>query len=957
VAKRIYLLIACLVLSCFALSCGSSNTTASGNGTSSAPAGFEFTTPATPPVIENFGSSPMTVSLTVSASSGATVTWSLQNGSGIGKPVGTLTANGTSATYAPPPAQPPLTSAQCGESGGTAADGQSLPITQQVTVTASDTSGDTAIMPIFIIETPPCIATTASITNGICSSSATTTPCPQFPPQGSGDCTIGSSTCTCPAPGSIMPGGSVQPFQVGTYGSLPIYEGGGLLQPFGQPPFTWAVASGSLPGGLSIQPGPTTTSIFLAGTPVTPGCTTFSLQITDAMGATATLPYFAAVVPAAIKVQAPNNWEGSGGVAYPPVALVASGGISPYTWIPNPFATICNTSAVAQWGLPPGLGLSFPQNPIGVITGNPDPADAAQGSCGTYPLGLEASDSQLPYPALGTPSGFNRVSVASQTAPTLCAIEGHASIGGVSLLANAYLQGTYAFMLRGFDANGPVAIAGSVQMDGQGNITGGEEDVTRSGGWQQLTINPSGSGSQSAYTVGSSANRGCMMLTDSTGTTSTFAFTAGSCSNNFTSSTGVIQPSAFACGITTNTQGAATGPAGYYTTGRVIEFDNSGNHLSGILRMQTTSSFGGGLSGPYAFGLSGWDSTSGHYAIAGSMQASAGSFSSAAADIDDAGTLATALTGGSGTYASVDSAYGRSAATLTVGAASFDMAMYVVSANEAIIVTTDQLSASHPILSGETITTAGSFSTLSLQNSHMFHIGGVSSTGPDVSIGVLNFTGLGTVTGTVFEDQAGTLGSTAVSGNYSVDPNTGRANFSASQTNQTLGSHSFVGYLIPPSAELTRAGCATPSSCVTGFLVGTDSSAQDGMLEFQTSTTAPPPPFYNAYVLGDFSFGAQEALSQSNTMSEGSTSATAISSTANNTGTVAVFRDTSYGDCWQGACRTLIADEQGSGSYTVNTNGTGTFGGQTVSVTNGRVIFYLDESPLNLYPSVIVAEQ
>jgi len=32
-------------------------------------------------------------------------------------------------------------------------------------------------------------------------------------------------------------------------------------------------------------------------------------------------------------------------------------------------------------------------------------------------------------------------------------------------------------------------------------------------------------------------------------------------------------------------------------------------------------------------------------------------------------------------------------------------------------------------------------------------------------------------------------------------------------------------------------------------------------------------------------------------------------------------------------------------------------GGETVAVTNGNVIYYIDESPLNPHPSVTVVEQ
>jgi hypothetical protein len=54
----------------------------------------------------------------------------------------------------------------------------------------------------------------------------------------------------------------------------------------------------------------------------------------------------------------------------------------------------------------------------------------------------------------------------------------------------------------------------------------------------------------------------------------------------------------------------------------------------------------------------------------------------------------------------------------------------------------------------------------------------------------------------------------------------------------------------------------------------------------------------------------------------------------------------------------LIPDETlSSTSFSVTTNGTGTMGAQTVAVTNGNVVFYIDESPLNVHPTIMVAEQ
>jgi len=397
--------------------------------------------------------------------------------------------------------------------------------------------------------------------------------------------------------------------------------------------------------------------------------------------------------------------------------------------------------------------------------------------------------------------------------------------------------------------------------------------------------------------------------------------------------------------------------AGSYTTGRVIEFDDStgtGTRASGILRAQDTTSFSSGLSGLYVFGMSGWNSAGGHYAVAGSTHVSSGALNATAADIDNAGTLSSQLSGGSGAFGSVDP-NGRAQTTtpLTIGPAAYDLALYQVSGSEAIMVTTDPLSASHPMAAGEAIKTSGNFGVGSLQNSHIFHIGGVAAAGPDVSVGVLHFDGAGNMSGTVYGDQAGTLGKTAVSGGYSVDSNTGRTIFAASQ-GQTLGSHPVVAYVIPPPSTLTRANCSQPASCITGFLVGTDSTAQDGILEFQTSATAPPPPFTNLYVAGDYVYGTVESLNTMTTNSEGTLSSDAINLSGWN-------QDASYatpGYCLQASCLLLVPEQTlSTSSFMVNADGSGAFGGETASMTNGNVVFYINESPLNLYPTVMVAEQ
>jgi large repetitive protein len=55
----------------------------------------------------------------------------------------------------------------------------------------------------------------------------------------------------------------------------------------GVPPFTWSVASGALPGGLSLAAS-TTNSVLISGTPTSQGSFTFTIKVTDSTGVSAT---------------------------------------------------------------------------------------------------------------------------------------------------------------------------------------------------------------------------------------------------------------------------------------------------------------------------------------------------------------------------------------------------------------------------------------------------------------------------------------------------------------------------------------------------------------------------------------------------------------------------------------------------------------------------------------------
>ncbi len=873
-----------LVLFCLLLaSCSSGSKTTT---TTTPPSGtVQFTSPMSSPVIDAGESVTLTANMAVM--------WSLQGE--LAKPVGQLsntTTASTTVTYMAP---------------------SSVSNTTQVIVVATSAtdSSQTAELSV-VINQPPAINPQSALSRN--------TSCVYSPFSG------GAATGASGTVGASYSLGSTVDVAGGT----------------GTAPFTWSVASGSLPVGTTLQWGTTTFApsvAYLYGAPVSAGCSQVALQVTDATGATAVSPvYFLVIVPPALKVQVPNHPDAYSDVAYPQTGISVSGGVPPYqNW------SLFNS---ASSPLPPGMGVNAvgPQNTsAAVVSGTPN----GDGGFSYYTSFIQVTDSQTPYPAYGVAS-FNAYQF--QSVLTSPCVPSQNANGSEPITTNLPgMNGSYAFLLKGFDANGPVVIAGSFTTDGAGNVSGGVEDAMRTTG--SRTGIPITGGSYSIVVQNTDpvetpvifSQGGCVLLTTPLGT-NTFAVSLGGCSTGADPTSGI-------CLVDSQSN------PGLYTTGRMIEFDDStgsGTRASGIVRLQDSSVISTGLSGSYSFGLSGWDSAGGRYAAAGSLTASSGTLSSVAADINDAGALQSAVTGGSGTYAVA--ANGRSTGTLTVGTASLNLAIYQVTSQEALLATTGTPSAANPIVSGEAIGAAGPFSALSLQNTHIFHMAGLAATGPDASIGILSFDGAANFSGTQYEDQADTVGTTPLSGTYAVDSATGRVAFQAAPgSTQNLGDHPLVGYVIPVPNTLTRQNCVDLASCVTGFLLSTDATAEAGQLEFQTSATAPPPPFSSLYFANYYFYGTDEGLDTSTPLVEGA-------SNANPNGAhyaaVQSVSNPSSAYCQPPNCPLLIPNETlATGGYAVNSNGTGSLGAETISVTNGNVTYYIDESPVNFHPSIVVVEQ
>jgi hypothetical protein len=122
----------------------------------------------------------------------------------------------------------------------------------------------------------------------------------------------------------------------------------------GTPPLVWSVLSpGALPAGLSLNTG----TGQISGTPTTGGTSSFTIQLTDANGATATASFTLTINPSlAITTTSPLP-TGTVGGNYSQT-LTATGGTAPLSW------------TVATGTLPPGLTL----NSTGQITGTPTTA-------------------------------------------------------------------------------------------------------------------------------------------------------------------------------------------------------------------------------------------------------------------------------------------------------------------------------------------------------------------------------------------------------------------------------------------------------------------------------------------------------------------------------------------------------------------------------------------------------
>jgi uncharacterized repeat protein (TIGR01451 family) len=493
------------------------------------------------------------------------------------------------------------------------------------------------------------------------------------------------------------------------------------------------------------------------------------------------------------------------------------------------------------------------------------------------------------------------------------------------------LNGQYAIVMNGWQGSGngtPVAIAASFATDGTGNIatlpggSGGDLDInTVSAGAQHSFIKASGAGIASTYTVGPDGTGagflGCAVVaTGNPNVTVKFTFSLG----------GVV--------------------SGVASKGRIIEFDDttgSGTRAAGELRLQDATAFSAGntsaLHTNYAFGQDGFDS-SGHFAIAGSivLNPATGVFTSANFDADDAGTVQPNVSAtGSIPLASVSAIDGRATLsfTNTIAMVTSNVAIYIVNANEFFTIETDSFNLGNPIASGRAIVSAASYTSAALAGNQMLHLTGqntctissVQTPCASVAIGLLNFTAststTGTLTGDIYNydiaDGASAQNfASATPGTFTLTGSTGRVAVA------NAGHNPPVFYLASPAAN---------TDPVTAFVVGTDSSAIFGIAEAGAAAAITTSSLAGNYFVGNEDMGDNTVKNQM------SVDTVAANGTITGTGDQSGQNGLQSNKATNG---TVTITNLGSASNSAP--GTGNVGPQTIAITNGKRLIFIDES-------------
>jgi hypothetical protein len=316
----------------------------------------------------------------------------------------------------------------------------------------------------------------------------------------------------------------------------------------------------------------------------------------------------------------------------------------------------CSSSTppvVAISGAPASLEVNLTSSLTATVThdssnGGVTWSCAPAGACGTFSPSQTASGTATTYTAPAT-AGSVTITATSVKKATSTAT---ATINVTAVASASNLSGQYAFKVSGWDASGTFyGAAGSVTLDGAGNVTGGEED------FNDTTVGTASvaDGVTGTYTVGADG-QGTMVLNaviNGTSTADTNVGVAGVQTLAFT----VVNNNHFL----------------------ISEFDSAFTS-GGVMDLQTASAFTTGLTGNYAF--TGYGFLNGAAISYGGAIVSSGTSLSGPADSDETGLVASGTTSGAVTAADAN---GRGTAAF----GSLNVAYYTVGTEVAYFVETD----------------------------------------------------------------------------------------------------------------------------------------------------------------------------------------------------------------------------------------------------------------------------
>jgi len=375
------------------------------------------------------------------------------------------------------------------------------------------------------------------------------------------------------------------------------------------------------------------------------------------------------------------------------------------------------------------------------------------------------------------------------------------------------LSGPYAYSLRGFATTNGVTTArvGSFTANGSGGIQLATVN-TSDGGEEDLNVSTNGNvhhhilASGSSYSIGPD-HRGCMVLAFDDSTSVTLRFSVGAISS------------------------------GVATRGHIIEFDDTsgtGSRASGIFVQQTASAFAvSQLATSFAMGLDGVDGAGAHVSMGGSFTLLTGAISNGYFDYSAGDNILPF--GASGTngvsFGHIVTTLstlptGRTTAQFTAGTVNtttytFNLAVYLVNANQFLVMTTDTLGANTPIALGRALAAPTTFTTASATGGYVVESTGVTGGAASTVLEQFNFAPAGPIVSeTGWKYGLGTGFVNTPSGSPSA---TGGIGYAVS----AQGRVTFTGGL-SAVVYLTTAEATTDN--IAGIVVGTDASTYHGLM-------------------------------------------------------------------------------------------------------------------------------